>query len=440
MKQIFTHGGINLPFKGTVNVNILKNKDPKIVYIDLSPYTYLSLKATKKIGEKIVGSEVIAFDKNFPKRVYLSPYFGKIIDIFKAEKQKIVSIAIEIEEMDSPPYFSFSEKFDKNELMDIFFQTGLSFFIHKRPLERVIGKNDFPRSIFINTVVSAPFAPSFTYILKENEEIFQKGIFILSKIAPIHLIYNEKEFSNFSCCSCHQIFGVHPIESPSIHIMAIDPILSEKDIIWSLDVYDVLQIGSVFSNKGLFTEKIISLGGLGFSESTRTLIKTKKGAKINDIATSSHQIIAGDPLTGLLGGEYIREKDFAITSFIKEEKKECIPFLKLGINKFSVTNTYFGRFFKGFFKNKDLNYKLGGEERPFILKDIYKKALPLNIYIEPLIKALLAKDYPLAIDLGFLEIEAKDLALAEYICPSKIPLMHFFKVAKKDYLQLFEEN
>ena len=53
------------------------------------------------------------------------------------------------------------------------------------------------------------------------------------------------------------------------------------------------------------------------------------------------------------------------------------------------------------------------------------------------VKALLAKDYLLAISLGFLDLDTKDLALAEYICPSKISLMKCFEEAKDSRKHIF---
>ena len=115
-----------------------------------------------------------------------------------------------------------------------------------------------------------------------------------------------------------------------------------------------------------------------------------------------------------------------------------MPFIKPGFSKYSITRTFLNNFFSRI-TSPSLQYTLGGEHRPFIAKDIYQDFFPFNIYIEPLIKALLAKDYTLALSIGFLDIDTIDLALPEYLCPSKIPLMSIFEEAKNSYLLLQEE-
>ena len=312
---------------------------------------------------------------------------------------------------------------------------GLSFYIHKRPFHRIIGKEDLPRSIFINTITSAPYTPSYRHIYGKNKNLFKIGLGFLKKFAPIHLIYKEQIFIEQEGVSAHRALGPHPIESPSIHIAAFDPICSTEDVVWTLDVYDLLMIGSKLLHGVPFSEKIIALAGDCFTSGERTLVATSSGACIEEITDLHDNIISGDPLTGALSLRYLREKDLVLTSFTSVKKGEMLPFLKPGLKKSTVTRTYLGGFFQ---KRKSFNptYSLGGEERPFIVKDIYQKYFPLPIYIEPLIKALLAKDYEQAIALGFLEIDTNDLALAEYICPSKISLMSIFAEAKADFLTL----
>jgi len=321
----------------------------------------------------------------------------------------------------------------KERLMEEIFSKGLSFFIHKRPFHRVIEKTDYPRSIFINTVNSAPYTPSYKHIFEPNSSFFCTGVSLLKKFAPVHIISNEPSFTAFDGCLVHEVLGPHPIESPSLHIKAIDPITSLHDVVWSLDVYDVLQIGLMAAKGAVFSEKIIALCGETIPEAERTLIKSTKGANLFDLSNKTENLITGDPLTGCVNKQYMREKDTVIVGFTPNERSKILPFLTFGWNAPTVSKTYLGGFFRRFRKLQP-SQRQGGEKRPFIMKDLYQKHLPFHVYIEPLIKALLAKDFDLAIKLGFLDIDSKDLALSEYICPSKIPLMRLFEEGKKTYL------
>ncbi|MCH9621144.1 MAG: Na(+)-translocating NADH-quinone reductase subunit A [Chlamydiia bacterium] len=429
MVKISTTKGLNLPFQVKTDEASLVEKKTKTISIDLSCYTYLHLKLTKNLDELIKAGEVIAFDTHNPERILLSPFSGKIIDIQRGERRRLTTVIIKVLGDPLKPLMPINSSLSKEELIKIFFKRGLSFFIHKRPFHRVINQNDIPRSIFINTITSAPSTPSFKSILKSNEELFAFGLSILSKIATVHLVSNEEEFSCFKDCINHKAIGPHPIESPSIHILSIDPIKSVDDIVWSLDVLDVLRISKLCKEGVMFTDTVVSF--------QNTLIKTQTGSHIPSLVELK-DFISGDPLTGSIHHDYLRDKDFVITRFTKPSKKEILGFTKLGIKKPTITKTYLGGFFKQR-KFDNNSFCLGGEKRPFILKDIYEKYFPFNIYIEPLIKALLAKEYDIAISLGFLDLDSKDLAILEYICPSKIPLMSIFEKAKHDYLALIEK-
>lgn len=435
MSHILTTKGLNLPFKNKANEQKVRECGVKTVCIDLSAYTYLHLKLLKDLGETVLKGEPLAKDVHKEDRLYLSSVSGKIINIERGKRRRITSVIVQVEPTlpDTPALINQNQPVDA--IMDQLLKKGFSFFIRKRPFNRVISPQDVPRSIFIHTVSSAPYTPSYSYIYQENKKLFEAGVQFLSRFAPTHLIYNEDIFLGTLPVTYHKATGPHPIESPSVHIAAFDPISSIKDIVWSLDVYDVLSVGSLVLFGVPFSEKIIALAGDGFLEKERTLIKTTTGACIKEITSSTSQCISGDPLTGVVGRAYLREKDTVITSFIPEEKEEILPFLKPGIEKSTVTKTYVGGFFK---KRASFSppYRLGGEERPFIAKDIYQQYFPLPIYIEPLIKALLAKDFTHAISLGFLEIDTEDLAICEYICPSKISLMSIFSEAKEEYLAL----
>ncbi|MCH9617289.1 MAG: Na(+)-translocating NADH-quinone reductase subunit A [Chlamydiia bacterium] len=436
MGHISTTKGLNLPFKNKADDTKIIEIPIKMVCIDLSAFTYLHLKLLKETGDTILKGEPLAKDIHNQDRLYLSGVSGKIIEIQRGERRRITAVIIEMEPLLPATPELINTNLAKEQIMPQLLKKGFSFYIHKRPFHRVINKEDLPRSIFINTVTSAPYTPSYKHIYKENKALFTAGVKFLERIAPIHLIYNEQAFLNPLPVTFHKATGPHPIQSPSIHISAFDPITAIDDVVWSLDVYDILSIGSLSLYGVPFSEKIIALAGEGFSQKERKLVKTTKGASILELIGDKKNYISGDPLTGMTGRSYLREKDTVITSFISEKQDEILPFLKLGTDKSTITRAYIGGFFK---KRASFAppYKLGGEERPFIAKDIYQPYFPLHIYIEPLIKALLAKDYSLAISLGFLEMDTDDLSICEYICPSKISLMAIFSEAKEEYLELY---
>lgn len=438
MVLISTAKGLNLSFKDKPSFATLLRKETKFVSLDLSGFTHLHLKPLISLGDTVCKGEPIAHDVHDKSRIFLSTSSGTLKEILRGDRRKIIGLVLEVNEKEEKAQDPIDLNLSKEQLMEELFQKGLSFSIRKRPFNRIISKTCMPRSIFIHTVVSAPYSPSYIHILKGNEGIFQSGIELLAKFGNVHLVCNEKEFENFNSCSTHKIKGKHPIESPSVHIRAIDPINAVDDIVWSVNVNDVLHLGGMTKHGRVFGEKIVAFAGPGFTEEERCLVKTLKGANLNELTAGKENLISGDPLTGMNGIEFLRDKDNVVTCFNKETKTEILPFVKPGFTTRTQTKTYLWGLLG---KNRSFSptYKLNGEERPFILKDIYQDHLPLNIYLEPLLKALLAKNYDGAISLGFLDLDTDDLALAQYLCPSKLPLMQMFENAKVGYLQLNEK-
>ena len=69
-----------------------------------------------------------------------------------------------------------------------------------------------------------------------------------------------------------------------------------------------------------------------------------------------------------------------------------------------------------------MDTNLNGGVRAFVMSDVYGKVLPMDIYPTYLFKAALAKDLEKMEQLGIYEVIEEDIALCEYVCPSKIEI------------------
>ena len=63
---------------------------------------------------------------------------------------------------------------------------------------------------------------------------------------------------------------------------------------------------------------------------------------------------------------------------------------------------------------------MNGGHRAFVVTGVYEKVLPMDIYPVYLLKAILAEDIDKMENLGIYEVIEEDMALCEYVCPSKI--------------------
>ena len=70
---------------------------------------------------------------------------------------------------------------------------------------------------------------------------------------------------------------------------------------------------------------------------------------------------------------------------------------------------------------------MNGGERAFVMSDTYGKYLPMDIYPVHLIKACLANDLDKMENLGIYEVIEEDLALCEFVCPSKVEIQQVLR-------------
>ena len=68
-----------------------------------------------------------------------------------------------------------------------------------------------------------------------------------------------------------------------------------------------------------------------------------------------------------------------------------------------------------------------GEKRAFVVTGQYEKLLPMDIYVQHLMKAIMINDFERMEGLGISELSEEDVALAEFACTSKMPLQKLLR-------------
>ena len=105
-------------------------------------------------------------------------------------------------------------------------------------------------------------------------------------------------------------------------------------------------------------------------------------------------------------------------------------------NQFSVSRTYFSWLFGGK-KEYVCDARIKGGERHMIMSGEYDKVLPMDIYGEYLIKAIITEDIDKQEALGIYEVSPEDFAVAEFVCSSKLELQ---KIVREGLDILRKEN
>jgi Na+-transporting NADH:ubiquinone oxidoreductase subunit A len=227
----------------------------------------------------------------------------------------------------------------------------------------------------------------------------------------------------------HYFKGAHPAGNVGVQIHHIDPI-NKGEKVWTVAIQNVAIIGRLFTEGRVNMVKTYAITGsqVAHPQYVRCLV----GSSLADVLTptrikpqsggSKFRIIEGNVLTGRNAGAngYLGLYSSQVTVIPEGGELELIGWLAPRLNKLSVSRTYFSWLMPK--KKYDLRTGLNGGVRPFVVTGLYEKYLPMDIYPMYLFKAILAKDIEKMENLGIYEIIEEDVALCEFVDPSKMEL------------------
>ena len=98
MKQFKLSKGLNLPILGAPRQEISGSDPVKRVGIIGDDYIGLKPSIVVSEGESVGPGSPVMFDKNMPDALIVSPISGKVVEINRGARRKLVSIVIEADE------------------------------------------------------------------------------------------------------------------------------------------------------------------------------------------------------------------------------------------------------------------------------------------------------------------------------------------------------
>ena len=96
------------------------------------------------------------------------------------------------------------------------------------------------------------------------------------------------------------------------------------------------------------------------------------------------------------------------------------------LGQFSANRSYFS-WLQGKKKEYVLDARVKGGERHMIMSGEYDRVLPMDIYAEYLVKAVIAGDIDKMEQLGIYEVSPEDFAVAEFVDSSKLELQSIIR-------------
>ncbi|MBT7896933.1 MAG: Na(+)-translocating NADH-quinone reductase subunit A [Flavobacteriales bacterium] len=425
--------------KKGLNINLLGEADK--VYASIKSHQLFALKPTEfhnltpklsvKPGDRVKAGSVIFYDKYNNNINFCSPVSGEITDVIRGDKRRILEVLIKSDQ--EIEYESFpvndSKELSREQIIDHMLKGGVWPFIRQNPYDIIANPLDIPKSIFISAFKSGPLAIDNDFALYGMDELFQIGLDFISKltIGKVHLnldgnTNSSKVFTEAKGVKINKFSGPHPVGNVGVQVHHLDPI-NKGDVVWYLEPQDVISIARLFSQGKYDVSRIIALCGSQVIKARyyRTIAGTAISNFISDnVNGENNRIICGDVLSGTKINEngYLGFYDTQLTIIKEGDQQEFLGWMLPGLNKFSLSKSYFSWLFPK--KKYDLDTNMRGEERAYVVTGEYEKVLPMDIYPQQLIKAIMIEDIDLMEKLGLYEVAPEDFALCEFVCTSKI--------------------
>lgn len=431
--------GLDIPLKGNASNQITKTISSDILAVKPSDFRTLNPKILVKEGDAVKAGSPILADKTNLSIQICSPVSGVVKEIVRGEKRKLLAVLIQNDKKYEHVQFNVPnlKTAKKEEIIDVLLMSGLWPVIKQRPYGITPNPAIEPKTIFISGFDSSPLAPDLDFTLKGEKESLQAGIDVLNLLTKggIHLslhINNHagSPFHRLERVIFHTIEGPHPAGNVGIQINNIDPV-NKGEVVWTIDMYGVAAIGRLFT-KGIYDiKKTIAITGPRCANPS--YIECIPGMCMSDIKEYAGHAgesagdelpvrwISGNVLTGTnVGAEgFLGFYHNQITLISEGNYYEMFGWIKpFRSKKFSISHTYFSWLTPK--KSYELDTNTNGAERAFVMTGVYEKVLPMDIYPTYLLKSILAEDIDNMEALGIYEVIEEDLALCEFVCPSKI--------------------
>jgi Na+-transporting NADH:ubiquinone oxidoreductase subunit A len=367
------------------------------------------------------------YDKNSERVKFVSPVSGKIKEIVRGERRKVLEIKIEPDKNISYKKIEKLKSEESAVIIDFLVENGLWPFVKQRPYDVIANPNSNPKEIFISGFDSSPLSADFDFITKDEKESISKAISILSKLCskPINISLRKESQSflrELNDVIIHNVSGPHPSGNLSTIINKVCPI-NKGDIIWTLNLPDLIIIGKALLEGKFLAERLIALAGSSVTKPK--YIKTLIGSNISSflkLNENNSRVISGNVLTGTKLGSvaHLRYYSNEITAIPEGDDYDLFGWAKPMFDKFSVSRALT---FSWLSPNKkyDLNTNTNGEHRAFVVTGSFEEVFPLDIYPMQILKACMYKDLDEMEALGMYEVSPEDFALTEFICVSKQP-------------------
>ena len=433
--------GLDLPISGAALCKVTKTVAADVVAVKPTDFRGIVPRLLVHEGDPVKAGTPLFADKTNTDIVFVSPVSGTVEAVVRGEKRKLLAVTVKSDGKGESENYSFPKaaQLDREGAVKVLLSSGLWPCIKQRPYGVVANPSVKPKAIFISAMSTAPLAADLDFALAKDFEALQAGVELLGLLTDggVHVSLSAK---NFAGSDFHKLKGVvfhtfegpHPAGNVGVQINHISPI-NKGEAVWTVDLFLVASIGRLLTKGVCDLSRTIAVAGP--AAVNPSYVEVPCGVSMKALAEyfstekGDVRVISGNVLSGENVGPdgYLGFFDNLVSVLPEGNHFEmfgwCKPFR---LKKFSVSRSYWSWLSSGK-KKYDMDTNTNGEERAFVVSDVYGKVLPMDIYPVYLLKAILAGNIEKMEELGIYEVLEEDFALCEFVDPSKIEIQEIVR-------------
>ena len=383
----------------------------------------------KKEGEHVAAGEPLYHDKNYEAIKVVSPVSGTVKEVRRGERRHIDAIIIA---PDGNDVLTLDLKRPADEVL---LASGLWAMLRQRPYDVVPVPGVKPRDVFVTAFDSAPLSPDLDVVLGDKREYIGKGVEVLNSLTEgkVYIGIGEGQSIDAPGAEVNTFIGPHPAGNAGVQAANLVPV-NKGETVWTLDIVTLARIGELFTTGKVSHDTVVAVNG-EMVEHPR-YVSTVMGAELASLLkdqlkedAAECRIISGNVLTGVKveASEWLRAPYRHVTVIPENNHPdEFMGWASIAPSRFSIYRT-FTSWLRGLKRPVSMDSRIKGGERAIVRTDEYDAMLPMDIYGEFLIKAIIAGDIDKMEQLGIYEIAPEDFALAEFADTSKLELQRIVR-------------
>ena len=392
-------------------------------------------KVVVKEGDCVKAGDALFLNKQYPEVKFASPVSGTVREVVRGERRKVLCVRVDAD--DKQEFVDFGKKdvskLDNEQVINALLEAGIFGYINQLPYAVSTNPSVKPKAIFVSALRDKPLAADFEYEVKGQEADFQTGLTALSKIAKTYLgVGVGSALEGMKDVEVTVFDGKCPAGNVGVQVNNIDPV-NKGEVVWTIgDPTVVLFIGRLFNTGKVDLRRTVALCGSEINNPA--YVDMLVGEELSTLLSNSYdasksvRIINGNVLTGrpTTKDGFLGAHTSEITVIPEgNDADEMLGWILPRFKQFSVNRSYFSWLCGK--KDYALDARVKGGERHMIMSGEYDKVLPMDIYGEYLIKAIISGDIDRQEALGIYEVAPEDFALAEFVDSSKLELQRIVR-------------